>query len=98
MVIPPAVSRVASHYAVEIGDMLRHTKERRAALARHVAMHALHCEAGWTILDVAILFDRDESTVRYGVARVETMRRDDAMLDGFLCEIGDEQRVLREAA
>ncbi|WIJ24401.1 helix-turn-helix domain-containing protein [Devosia sp. RR2S18] len=51
-----------------------------ASEARHLAMYLAHVVLGQSLLDIALIFGRDRTTVSYACAKIED-RRDDPVFD-----------------
>jgi chromosomal replication initiation ATPase DnaA len=61
------ISEVAALYGLTMKDLLRRDPARRFAHPRQHAMAMLRDEWGWPYLKIARFFDRDHTTVLFGV-------------------------------
>ncbi|HWA91879.1 MAG TPA: helix-turn-helix domain-containing protein [Rhizomicrobium sp.] len=75
---------VAHAYGIELYDMRADTRrDKRAALARQIAMYLCHVVFRMTVHDIAIAFLRSKSTAHHALSRIEELR-DDPELDRTL--------------
>jgi hypothetical protein len=71
----------ARHFSVELNDVLSDRRDRRIALARHVAMYLARELTLKSFQEIGSRFGaRDHSTVVHGVKRIEAMLPFDAEL------------------
>jgi hypothetical protein len=70
-----------------------------AAFNRQVAMYLAKYVGGWSTTGIGKFYNgRDHSTVCHSIRRVETMREDDAELDGLLTAMSSELRNMESAS
>lgn len=89
------VHAVARAFQVREGAIIAEGRTgAREALARHAAMYLAHVSLGWSYGEVAGLFRRHRTSVRYACARVED-RRDDPRFDVVIARLERRFAVLR---
>jgi chromosomal replication initiation ATPase DnaA len=81
----------ARHFSVELNEILSDRRDRRTAMARHVAMYLARDLTLRSFQEIGLRFGgRDHSTVVHGVKRVEAKLPFDAELAADICRIRGE--------
>lgn len=73
--------RVAGHYGLSLPAMTATTRKRDVARPRQVAMYLAKRLTRRTLPELGKLFDRDHTTVLYGIRATEERRATDPDLD-----------------
>ncbi|OUR97113.1 hypothetical protein A9Q84_12345 [Halobacteriovorax marinus] len=70
------INRVCSYYKIDIEDLFSRSRKKEFSFPRHVCMYILKERNGFSLSRIATLFNRDHTSVLYGVNKIlaETQR------------------------
>jgi len=76
--IPPALilERSAAYFGLTPEDLVSKSRSRPLTTARHDAMYLMRECTGLSLIKIGETFNRDHSTVLYGLAKIETLMRE----------------------
>ena len=81
------ISRVCEHYKVDIEDIFSRNRKKECAFARHLCMYILKERSGHSLSRIATLFNRDHTSVIYGINRIIANIQQDESLKKIIHEI-----------
>ena len=74
------ISRVCELYKVDIEDIFSRNRKKECAFARHLCMYILKERNGLSLSRIATLFNRDHTSVLYGINKVmANIQKDDSL-------------------
>lgn len=74
------ITRVCDYYKVDIEDIFSRNRKKECAFARHLCMYILKERNGLSLSRIATLFNRDHTSVIYGINKIlANIQQDDSL-------------------
>jgi chromosomal replication initiator protein len=81
------ITRVCDLYKVDIEDVFSRNRKKECAFARHLCMYILKDRSGLSLSRIATLFNRDHTSVLYGINKIIAKIQQDESLKKIIHEI-----------
>lgn len=84
---------VCQHYDISIERMLCHRRSRKWARPRQIAMYLAHEMTDFSPSQIARAFNRDHSTILFGIDRIKEMRSKESAISSDIDRIEAGVRI-----